>query len=448
MGKFNLKKVLLRKTQLEIIEGFSKWMDLSFKILEGDEVIYSSSENLEGLKHCFFLDISQDDLKVSVCMDKEEKSFIKMIEYFINSEIEKKVLANEILSKYKELNIFYSLSEKMSESLDINQIAEVAIKEARKDIKANFCTLLTKDKKDNIQVSFVLNDGKEVESLDENSRLAQDILEHGRSDIIVDVGQSIYADEFKEISTLIFAPVLIKDELLGSIIMGSSQELNYTSGDLKLLSAIAFLVGISIENTKLYNRLEDTFFQTIRALSETVEKRDTYTGGHVQRVMEYCVITGSELEFSKERILKLKLAALMHDIGKVGIRDEILGKSEGLTDDEYEKMKMHTIYGAEIMEKVEHLKDVVPGVRGHHERFDGKGYPDGLKGNEIPLEARIISVADTFDSMITDRPYRKGLTVKQALDELVKYSDSQFDRQVVDVFIRGMKREGKIKGGV
>ena len=127
-----------------------------------------------------------------------------------------------------------------------------------------------------------------------------------------------------------------------------------------------------------------------------IEKRHRYTGGHVQRVTEYCVIIGEAMGLTQEELSRLRLAALMHDIGKIGIEDSILRKTYDLSDEEYWVMKKHTIYGAEIIQNIKHLWEIIPGVRGHHERFDGEGYPDGLEGDIIALEGRIIAVADTL----------------------------------------------------
>jgi HD-GYP domain-containing protein (c-di-GMP phosphodiesterase class II) len=445
MGKINLKKIFLRDSQKEIIDGFSKWIGLSFRIIQNDEIIYSSFIEDKNLKFCYPLNVNLES-EVFLSMDKEESSFVKMIEYFIHSEIEKKALAVEILGKYKELNIFYGLSEKLAMTSSIEEVAEVAFQEAKKDIKASFCTLLLEDElTGEMEVTYLWNDGEQEERLGGQSEFVKDLKEHGRADIIEDTTNSFYASEWKGLKSIIFAPVIIKEKVRGLFVMGNENKVEYSAGDLKLLISIAFLLGVFVERTNLYTTLEETFFQTLKALSETIEKRDTYTGGHVQRVMEYALITGEELGFSREELVRLKLAALMHDIGKVGIRDEILGKDKGLTDEEYESMKLHTLYGAQIIGNIRPLKDVVASVRAHHERFDGKGYPDGLEGKEIPIDARIISVVDTFDAIITDRPYRKGLEDQKAIAELIKFSGSQFDGEVVDAFIKGLKKVGKIK---
>ncbi len=159
--------------------------------------------------------------------------------------------------------------------------------------------------------------------------------------------------------------------------------------------------------------------------------------------MEYSMAIGRRLGLSKKDTEDLRLAAILHDIGKIGVRDDVLLKTDRLNDEELKKMNMHSAYGAEILGHVKQLREVIPGVRNHHEKIDGTGYPDGLMNKDIPFQARIIAVADTFDAMTTDRPYRKGLSVEEAIEELRRFSGIQFDGEVVEAFIKALT-EGEI----
>jgi len=208
------------------------------------------------------------------------------------------------------------------------------------------------------------------------------------------------------------------------------------------LCALANQVAVAVENANLYQQLKETFHETAQALAQTIEKRDPYTGGHTQRVMKYSVAIGELMGLSAKELEDLKLAAILHDIGKIGVRDDVLLKQARLDEDEVRKMNRHTEYGAEILRHVSQLRDIVPGVRSHHEKYDGSGYPDKLKGDAIPLIARIIAVADTFDAMTTDRPYRKGLTPETAFEELQKQAWKQFDGNAVEYFMRACEGKG------
>ena len=181
--------------------------------------------------------------------------------------------------------------------------------------------------------------------------------------------------------------------------------------------------------------LEKTHFETIMAFSEALEARDEYTAGHSRRVMEYSKSIGQRMKLDKQDIEDLKMSALLHDIGKIGIPDIVLKKETKLTDEEYTVIKSHPETGAAILKHIKSLKHLVPAVYHHHERFDGDGYPQGVKGNDIPLHARIIGIADTFDAMTSNRSYRKALSFKTALTELERNKGIQFDPDITDIFL-------------
>jgi len=189
------------------------------------------------------------------------------------------------------------------------------------------------------------------------------------------------------------------------------------------------------ESFDIAKLLEKTHFETIMAFSEALEARDQYTAGHSRRVMEYSKGIGQRIKLDKQDIEELKRSALLHDIGKIGIPDTILKKQTKLTDEEYAVIKSHPETGAAILKYIKSFTHLVPAVYHHHERFDGEGYPDGIKGTAIPLHARIIAIADTFDAMTSSRSYRKALSFRTALSELERNKGIQFDPEIADVFI-------------
>ncbi len=193
-----------------------------------------------------------------------------------------------------------------------------------------------------------------------------------------------------------------------------------------------------------HQELRTAYIQTIRALAEAVDAKDAYTRGHSERVGVYASKITREMGFQKEFIERVYIAGLLHDVGKIGVRDSVITKPDRLTPEEYEEIKQHPSIGAKILEPVDFLSDVAPCVRHHHEWFDGsdRGYPDRLSGDAIPLPSRIILVADTVEAMTSDRPYRKALPLDVVYTELTKYSGSQFDPACVDAFLRLLEREG------
>lgn len=184
-----------------------------------------------------------------------------------------------------------------------------------------------------------------------------------------------------------------------------------------------------------YEQLNISFHATVKALADSVDARDAYTAGHVGRVMQYSQSIGEALGLNQKSLTQLILAAQMHDIGKIGIADAILLKPFQLSDSEYEIIKSHPQIGVAILENIPDFKEILPGVLHHHERFDGLGYPQKLSGFDIPLNARIIAVADAYDAMTTNRPYRKSLNHSEALLELIKNRGAQFDPAIIDKFI-------------
>ncbi|MDH3521461.1 MAG: response regulator [Myxococcales bacterium] len=192
-------------------------------------------------------------------------------------------------------------------------------------------------------------------------------------------------------------------------------------------------------------QLRTAYVQTIRTLAEAVDAKDTYTRGHSERVGVYASKIAREMNFAKDFIERVYIAGLLHDVGKIGVRDAVITKPDRLTIDEYEEIKQHPEIGFRILEPVDFLKDVAPCVRHHHEWYDGsdRGYPDRLRGDQIPLPSRIILVADTVEAMTSDRPYRKALSIEAVTSEIHKYSGTQFDPKIAESFLRLIEREGE-----
>jgi len=185
----------------------------------------------------------------------------------------------------------------------------------------------------------------------------------------------------------------------------------------------------------------EILFECFRAIISTLEEKDSYTHGHSIRVSEYSVLMAHELGLDDQEVREVELSALFHDIGKIGVPDSVLLKPARLSRAEFEIMKSHPVRSARILEKVSSLHNLIPGIKHHHERFDGLGYPDGLRGEHIPLFARIILIADTFDAMTSTRPYRLALDKEVAFQELRHCSGTQFDPLLVDTFISAMRKK-------
>ncbi len=201
----------------------------------------------------------------------------------------------------------------------------------------------------------------------------------------------------------------------------------------------------SLKERKLLDSLHTLLREAVRAIISALEAKDPYTHGHSIRVSEYALLIGEGLGLSQEELFNLELGALLHDIGKIGTPEHILLKPGRLTKEEFEIMKKHPVQSAEILSHIELLKEVVPIVKYHQERIDGRGYPDGLKGEDIPLLSRIVYIADAFDAMTSDRPYRKALPLEHAYDELLRCRGEQFDPKLVSIFIEAHQSKKSLK---
>ena len=182
------------------------------------------------------------------------------------------------------------------------------------------------------------------------------------------------------------------------------------------------------------------FINSVRMLAAAIDAKDPYTRGHSERVGRYSIAIGKNLALPERDMRNLRISALLHDVGKIGIDDRILRKPGALNDDEFEVMKQHPAKGAAIMSGVAQLIDIIPGMKYHHEKWSGGGYPDGLQGEQIPMQARIVAIADTFDAMTTNRPYQKAMELAYVVEKIKSFAGTRFDPRVVDAFVQAVKR--------
>ncbi|HXU44684.1 MAG TPA: HD domain-containing phosphohydrolase [Thermoanaerobaculia bacterium] len=215
---------------------------------------------------------------------------------------------------------------------------------------------------------------------------------------------------------------------------GLGRELTELAEDFNLMSG---QIESSVEQLRAAAQANrDLFIGSLRAFAAAIDAKDPYTRGHSERVAAFSRAIANHLNFSEEQREKVWIGALLHDVGKIGVDDRILKKVGVLSPEEYEQMKLHTVIGAEILSPIEQLKDVIPAVRWHHESWNGRGYPDGLKGEQIPLIARLVAVADTFDAVTTNRPYQQAYDLRFAVDTITKLAGTRFDAKVVTAFLR------------
>jgi HD-GYP domain-containing protein (c-di-GMP phosphodiesterase class II) len=249
--------------------------------------------------------------------------------------------------------------------------------------------------------------------------------------------------------SLVVTPLRMRKESIGFLgVFSYTRGKKFDEGQRKLISIVAHRAAAAIENAKLYEDLKATFQQTIKGLASAIDKMDRYTSGHSERVAAYAQILAIKLGLPEEQVEIARQAALMHDIGKIGCVMN-LNKPGKLSQEEYDVFKRHPGFGKDILEPITFLNPLIPGVHLHHERWDGRGYPLGLKAQEIPLLARIIAVADTYDAMTSDRAYRRALPHEVAATEILRCANTQFDPDCAHEFheaIEAHREESEARG--
>lgn len=246
-----------------------------------------------------------------------------------------------------------------------------------------------------------------------------------------------------ETRSMMTVPLVIKGQALGAIqLLNKQGNLLFTKDDFALATALAAQSALALQNSQMYDELYRMYVSIIRTLASTLDARDPYTAGHSERVSRYSMQIAHRLGLSEDECNNLEIAALLHDVGKIGIPDHILLKPSGLTNEEFEIMKRHPVIGAEILAKIEPrklMKQAIDTAHFHHERLDGSGYPNHLQAKQIDLFSRIVAVADSFDAMTTKRPYSNARSYLEALTELIRCRGTQYDERAVDALYNIMK---------
>ncbi|CAG1065409.1 Cyclic di-GMP phosphodiesterase [uncultured bacterium] len=364
--------------------------------------------------------------------------------------MERAELISSLDNRISQLSSLNEVGALLSSSLDHNVVRHRAMEAITKLMRAETGSLLLLDR-ENGELYFEVALGEKGKKLKEvrlkvGEGIAGWVAKHSEPVVIHDVTRDARfqgsVDKRSKFRTrnMVCVPVVIKGQVIGVLQAINRIGGEFTAGDLKLFQLFSNQAAIALDNARLYEEIKEAFYATSSALAEAIEKRDPYTGGHTKRVLAYCMAIADQLDMKDEDVEVLRLSAVLHDIGKIGVEDRILRKEAPFDAAEAKSMRMHPQFGAEILQHIPHLKDIMPGMLHHHERVDGLGYPSGLKEEEIPLTARIISVADAYDAMTSTRPYRKGLPPKEALAEIKRCAGRQFDIKVVNAFMKAFKK--------
>jgi putative nucleotidyltransferase with HDIG domain len=280
-------------------------------------------------------------------------------------------------------------------------------------------------------------------------RIAGWVAQHRTSLLMLDEGLSPFAPDMEQEAgrSALSVPLVSKERVIGVLnISRVGSSASFSQENMSIVTSFAAQLAVAIENAQLYSELEGHVLGTISALTAAVEAKDPYTFGHSSEVTEGALAIAAEMGLDPQQTNVLRTAAILHDIGKIGIDGAILGKTGPLSEEEFAAIRRHPTIAANILSSLDFLDDVVPLVLHHHERYDGAGYPAGIAGEDIPLGARIICVADSYDAMTSDRTYRRALPKELALQELTRHAGKQFDPDVVAAYLRVLER-GEAAGG-
>lgn len=343
------------------------------------------------------------------------------------------------------LSTLYKVGLAINSNMDSENIFRQIVDTTIETLHAEIGYIIIHDKEKNVlRVNTIIGHeelpGQDVYVPIKDSSVSGWVLRNAKPLLIADINETPQFDRFStlgyERKTLICSPLIVKDEVIGTItVVNKSDGSTYTNEDLGLLSTIAAQASIAINNALLYDEQQKTYLNTIHALVSAIEASDSYTRGHSERVTKYSLAIARKIGLSPDRLKIMERAAILHDIGKIGINLSLLHKVGKLTPEDIQDLQQHPIIGIKILEPIEFLVDVRFCIAQHHERFDGKGYPNRISGEQLLLESRILAVADSFDAMTSDRPYRKALALDIAVKELLDNRGTQFDPALVPVFV-------------
>lgn len=368
---------------------------------------------------------SSDDLQI-----------LRIIASYSSSSLAKAIVYQKAMRQYEELRALQEIGNSLNSSIDVPKTLHKVLDHACSLLGARNASLM------------LLEPDRQHLRIREAKGLSQQVIDTTRvrlgervSGKVALQGNPIslprgISSTGEELEAALCVPLKVSDKVIGVLnVRGHSDSNEFTDDDIDLATRLASMSAAAIENAELHDKLQNLFVESITALANAIDARDPYTRGHSERVAAFSVLIAERLNFTTNEIWNLRNAALLHDIGKIRIRDNILNKPDKLSNEEYEEMQRHAVYGAGIMMPVKSFRPLIPYILHHHEWYNGAGYPDRKRGNEIPLCARIICVADSFDAMTSDRPYRKGMPIEKAIKIIRENRGSQFDPDIADVFI-------------
>jgi putative nucleotidyltransferase with HDIG domain len=413
------------------------------KLVHHDEIRNMNITLEERLKEIEYLNITLEER-----IEEIEEANYKIADLVSDLE-DKNTTLEQAVSR---LSALYKMGLAINSTMDLGKLFELLIRKTMDTLMARHGYILLLDKE-----AWTLKIGAVIgvpEVIDTTRNIP--LKRGGVSHWVIDNQQPLLiqnmddARDFNRISLLGFTresvicvPLTAKDEVVGTITMANKLDgTPFSAEDLELLTTIAAQASVAIKNARLYEEQQNTYLNTVQALVSAIEASDAYTRGHSERVTRYSLALARQIGLSADSVKKLEQAAILHDIGKIGVDVALLHKEGKLSSEDIDILHQHPTIGVRILDPIHFLNNVLKIIEQHHERFDGKGYPHGIDGKDQLIEARILAVADTYDAMTSDRPYRKALSHDIALQEIADHAGTQFDPGVADAFFQLSKEGG------
>ncbi len=423
---------------------------------------------LDDLRRAHAVEVAAERELVAVQRDERYRGELESVNALLTSRIAELDEANDSINRLalqleernqslekavKNISALNRVGVALSSELDIDRLVQLLINISVKGLRVEYGSILLYDEQ-RAQLVVHASSGLPVDldttiSVAPGESVSGTVASSGQPLLIrkVDGTQGIKEHSrygFTRRSVLC-VPIKMKDRVLGTIELTNRRGAeSFSLDDLEMLQSIANQAAVALENAKLYHDVQRSYLETVLALVQAVEEKDRYTRGHSERVTTFSVKIAGAMGLPQRQVRMVQYAGVLHDIGKIGIDLAIINKSGRLTPEEFTVVRNHPLIGERIIRPIGFLADALPAIAQHHERFDGCGYPLGISGDQMAIEARILAVADAYDAMITERPYRKPLAKCDAIAELQRCSGSQFDPTVVEHFVEILHNDSEI----
>ena len=352
-------------------------------------------------------------------------------------------VGQQLAESYEEMHLLYTTIQSMSSVERPSRFVTIVCEELLATLPFAWIGAQLADDRDRLNklAGRLIVAGEPGQPIEVLRPLSRDVLARVRPDVplVLEPARNPEHAAFAKLGQTVLAHPVSRDEtVIGVLIAGDKQgsDLAVSSVDMKLLGATATNMAIFLENAALYEGLNAMFLGTLEALTASIDAKDPYTSGHSKRVAHVTEQLAKAIGLDEHTVSRMHIAGLVHDIGKIGVPEAVLTKPGRLTDDEFDWIRKHPEIGYRILKDIPQLRDILPGVLHHHERYDGDGYPEGLAGTRIPLPARLIALADSFDAMSSTRTYRPALSRPAVLQEIVDCAGTQFDPEAAPIFVK------------